>query len=231
MRASRIAVLVAVAALVASPSFADGQRKAPAGTKAVKAKAKAGGTRAVGTIRYDSQTPNGRDSIDGGTVGNRFSPPIDPHSVATVSFRAAGNYATSVVMTVWDVNPGAANVLARQLVTGIPQSTNAQITHTAVLTNAVTGHSGDFIAGIRNTDYDPCAGDGSLGSTCDGVALDLGTYAGQGFNAARINFTSSQFVPTITAVASSGTNINSRNAIFRVSGDIVPVELMQFQVE
>jgi hypothetical protein len=50
-------------------------------------------------------------------------------------------------------------------------------------------------------------------------------------HAARVNFTSTNFVPTIATVASTGADIPNVNAIFRVTGKNLPVELMQFEVD
>lgn len=194
-----------------------------------------GGLLGGGTATFDNDTPFRRDGTDGGTVGNRFevNDPNPPHSIATVSFAAAGNFSTSMVMTVWDVNPGSAMVLARQLVTGIPQGPMTDGRFSAMLAAPIVGHNGSFIAGLRNTDYTPCIGNQALASTCDGVALTQGAAGGGGpqFRAARINFTSGAFVPTIQMVNSTGADIAGINAIFRVTGDNLPVELMHFEVE
>lgn len=193
--------------------------------------------RAVGTLTYDNNTPFSRRGTDGGTVGNLFNTwVLDPHSIDTVSFRVAGNYADSVVMTVWDQNPGSFVVLRRQLVTGIPAGggTNTVIAFTAVapLATAIAAHNGAFVGGIRNTDYDPCAGNVGLNTTCDGVALTAGgVNPGLGFHGLRVPFNSGVFVPTITNVAGSGTSLGTVNAIFRVTGENFPVELMGFGVE
>jgi hypothetical protein len=210
-------------------------RKAGAPAGVTKIRASQAPVRGAGTQTFDNNTPFRRDGTDGGTVGNRFeiNDTNPPHSIATVTFAAAGNYATSMVMTVWDVNPASVMVLARNLVSGIPQTPMATGRFSAMLTAPVVGHSGVFIAGLRNSDYTPCAGNQALQSTCDGVALTQGAGAGGGpeFRAARVNFTSAAFVPTIETVATVGANIAGVNAIFRVTGDNLPVELMQFGVE
>jgi len=190
---------------------------------------------AVGTQEFDNDTPFRRDGTDGGTVGNRFeiNDTNPPHSIATVEFAAAGNFSTSMVMTVWDVNPASVMVLQRSLVSGLAQSPMATARFSAMLATPVVGHSGVFIAGLRNTDYTPCVGNQALASTCDGVALTQGAGGGGGpeFRAARVNFTSSSFVPVVTQVNSTGQDIAGINAIFRVTGDNLPVELMQFGID
>lgn len=234
--ASIVAVAVTLCSLAAA-AFAAGNPARQAGANPGVPKVPAGpaGSHVVGTQQFDNDTPFRRDGTDGGTVGNRFemNDTNPPHSIATVTFAAAGNFATSMVMTVWDVNAASVMVLARSLVSGIPQSPMATGRFSAMLAAPIVGHSGEFIAGLRNTDYDPCAGNMALASTCDGVALTQGTGGGGGplFRAARVNFNSASFVPTIQTVASTGADIAGINAIFRATGDNLPVELMQLDVE
>jgi hypothetical protein len=196
----------------------------------------------VGTINYDNNVPFSRRGTDGGTVGNNFDTAVDPHGVASASFRIAGNYASGpsgqMVMTFWDVNAGSFMVLHRELLSGLPYipfggtNTVTMFTVMAPLSAAIAGHSGAFVGGLRNTDYDPCAGNVALNTTCDGVALTMGGVdPGMGFHAFRVPFNSGSFVPTIMTVAGAGTAIGTQNAIFRVTGDNLPVELMNFGVE
>ena len=211
------------------------QRKAvpKAGTPAIVRPSAPNGVlpEGTGTLTYDNNTPFSRNGTDGGTVGNVFNDATDPHGVATATFRVAGNYATSVVMSVWDVEPASFMLLARQLVTGVPTG-STMFTATAPLTMPVAGHNGAFVGGIRNTDYDPCAGNVALNTTCDGVALTMGGVdPGMGFHGFRVPFNSATFLPTITTVAGTGQPLGTVNAIFRVTGDNLPVELMSFGVE
>lgn len=243
LRSSLIAVAILIVTLVAFTAVAQTPNKqrqsvGSPGVPVVAATAHSGGAGllGVGTASYDNNTPFNRDGTDGGTVGNRVAvtPAVPTHSIATVSFAVAGNFATSMVMTVWDVNAASAMTLARSQVTGIPQTPATTGRFTAMLAAPIVGHSGSFIAGLRNSDYDPCAGNTALGSTCDGVALTQGTSPAPpttARRAARINFTSASFVPTITQVGTTGADIAGVNAIFRVTGDNLPVELMQFGVE
>lgn len=229
--AAATAVVLLALGVTAQPSS---ERVAPSGSNVPTVQATEGGMNlGIGTIQYDNDTPFNRNGTDGGTVGNRFTPGPGTHSIASVGFALAGNYLASVVMSVWDVNPGSAQVAARQLVTGIPQSPASTLRFTASLTAPVVGHTGSFVAGIRNTDYDPCAGNTGLGTTCDGVALTQGASPAppNPSNAARIPFTSPAFVPTVTQVASTGSDIQGVNAIFRATGDNLPVELMKFNVD
>jgi hypothetical protein len=240
MKDSRTLVLLLAlpaVAIVAVNAYAEAARKAAPnhGVPIAHAVKKVPAPTGSGTQGFDNDTPFRRDGTLGGTVGNRFEvgDTNPPHSVATVEFAAAGNYDTSMVMTIWDVNVGTAMVLKRTLLSGIDETPAAAARFSAMLAPPVVGHNGSFIAGLRNSDYGPCGGDQGLASTCDGVALTQGAGGGGGplFRAARINFNSGAFVPTINMVNSQGADIAGVNAIFRVTGDNLPVELMQFEVE
>ena len=210
----------------------------------------------VGTIVYDNNVPFQRDGQVDGMIGNRFSPP-GTHTINSVSFRVAGNYGTQtvppladkgvggyigdVVISIWNPTTGAASLLHRQIISGVPAvggggglgiSTITDVTVAATLSVPVATRSGDFLAGMRNSAFPGCSGNTSLNSTCDGVALTQGTATiGQGFNAVRLPFTSATFLPTVTTLATSGTPIANRNAIFRATGNNLPVELIGFKVK
>lgn len=197
----------------------------------------------TGTLTYDNNTPFSRNGTDGGTVGNVFNDATDPHGVATATFRMAGNYAQSattgsIVMSIWDVEPASFMLLARQNITNAPAipyggSNNiTMFTVTVPLAAPVVAHNGAFVGGLRNTDYDACAGNVALNSTCDGVALTMGGVdPGMGFHGFRVPFNSAAFLPTVTTVPGTGQALGTVNAIFRVTGDNLPVELMSFGVE
>jgi hypothetical protein len=222
------------------------QRKASSGSgiQAVVTPAVDGIPDVVGTITYDNNTPFQRDPQVNGTVGNRFSGMQNPHAVTSLTFRLAGNYGASVVASIWDPGAGTAMLLRRFLVMGVPTgSASTGSTIMAAVGNRVasvtsispiTGHSGDFVAAIRNTAYTglQCVPPASaLNSTCDGVALTEGVATiGGGLHGARIAFSATTFVPTTTVVGSSGVSF-MQNAILRATGDNLPVELMSFSVD
>lgn len=223
------------------------QRKASAGTGIQAVKTPAAPARVGGfleTITYDNNTPFQRDPQVDGTVGNRFDILPNPHCISTLTFRVAGNYGGSVVASIWDPGAGTAQLLRRFLVTGVPTgtaSTGSTImafvgnrVGTTTIVSPITGHSGAFIAAIRNTAYTglQCAPPSTaLNSTCDGVALTEGVATiGEGLHGARIAFTSTVFVPTVTAVGSTGIDF-PQNAIMRATGANLPVELMSFAID
>ena len=243
MRKAAIYGLIVVAATLllmppqanaANPSRTSDQPGSPAG---VHVEAVGSHTRAVGTIQYDNDTPFRRMTNTADLVGNRFSGLVDPHSIASVSFRLAQNYAGSVIMSIWEPNTGQATRLRQTIVTGVPATTVTSVLITHALATPITGHSGSFIAGIHNTAYTGfgCPSNSSLNGTCDGVAVTVGVSSAKrtvlGFQGAYIDLVpGSVFLPPTTNVASTGVNFPA-NAIFRVTGDNLPVELMSFNAE
>lgn len=201
---------------------------------------------AVGTLSYDNNVPFSRSGADDGTVGNLFvNGVLDPHSIAAVTFRLAGNYGSSsgansvgIFMTLWDQNPGSFMLLQRGTVTGLPYipygGTGNVTMFTAMvsLPAPIVAHNGAFVGGLHQTYFDACAGNVALNSTCDGVALTMGGVdPGMGFHGIRVPFAVGMFTPAVNTVAGAGTNIAGVNAIFRVTGNNLPVELMNFGVE
>ncbi|MCG8457318.1 MAG: hypothetical protein MI919_13665 [Holophagales bacterium] len=195
----------------------------------------------VGTITYDNNIPFQRDGQVDGMVGNRFTPGMNPHTLTNITFRVAGNYGASVLASVWQPGAGTASLLRRWIVNGVPSGGGATaatlvapVASFGGAASPVTGHSGSFIAGIRNTFYTALAcvpPSTGLNTTCDGVALTQGTSTiGNGLNGVRIVFSDPGFTPSVTMVASSGGNIN-QNAILRATGNNLPVELMSFSLD
>lgn len=241
--ASTALMVLAAAVATAAPRKSTGPSPVPVVAAQVTPSVGPLSPSGVGTLSYDNNVPFSRRGTDGGTVGNLFTTGVqDPHSIASASFRIAGNYASGpsgqMVMTIWDQNPGSFMVLRRTLVSSLPYlpfgGTGNLTMFTAMvpLTMPVTMHSGAFAGGMRNTDYDPCAGNVALNTTCDGVALTMGGVdPGMGFHGLRVPFNSGSFVPTITMVAGAGTAFASQNSIFRVTGDNLPVELMSFEAD
>jgi hypothetical protein len=245
---SRLGVLLCAAAMataVAGDSGAAGPRrgrKLPADARLPRVKATlraAPGGRAprvVGTLQYDDDVPFRREPTTSHLIGNQFTG-LDPHSIASVSFRVAQNYASGVIVSLWDPDGmGGANRLFQQYVSGIPNGATMTVTmFTAVapLTMAIPGLTGPFIAGVANTPYTAmgCPSNSMLNGTCDGVALSAGTVdPGMGFHAFRVPLVATTLPPPTTMVASGVAPIPSTNALFRVTGDNLPVELMELSV-
>jgi hypothetical protein len=190
----------------------------------------------VGTINYDGfRPPFQRDGQVDGMVGNRFTAPdvMDPHSIASVSFRLGGNFGSAIKMALLDVNPGSPGSvvpLFRLVASYLPSGTTATAgTHVATVVG-VTTHTGSFIGGLTQSPYPPCGGVTTLnvlvyGFGCNGVALTEGTA-----NAHGVRLLTTNYDPT-TTTGTTGVDITGQNAIFRVTGSNLPVELMSFTSE
>jgi hypothetical protein len=243
MKRRTLACAVAIAALASGVSDAAGRwhgRRLPPDSKVPRVKARltrAPYTRApqvVGTLQYDNDVPFRRDAATDHVIGNQFTAG-DPHSVNSVSFRLAQNYSGGVIISLWDPDGmGGATRLFQQYVSGIPSNTVTMFTAMAPLTMALPGLTGPFFGGVHNTAYTGmgCTMDTMLNGTCDGVALSAGTMdPGMGFHAFRIPLASGTFTPMVTMVTAGVAPIAGVNALFRATGDNLPVELMQFNLE
>ncbi|MCH9650253.1 MAG: hypothetical protein K0U98_18590 [Deltaproteobacteria bacterium] len=182
----------------------------------------------VGTIQFDNNVPFNRNGQSGGLIGNRFAAPAvqDPHTFASASFRMANAYGGTATALILDINTGAGTVSTIDMAgaTGISSGTTA--THVVPLAGG--SHSGSFIGGMLQTAYAACAGLTGINSglTCEGVALTQGGLTGgpgdpgEGFNAVAV-----------TSTANTGVPIANQNAIFRITGQNLPVELMNFSID
>jgi hypothetical protein len=194
----------------------------------------------VGTLMYDNNVPFRRDGATDPLIGNNFGPGVvDPHSIQAVSFRMAQNYATDIVMSIWDPDGmGGATRLRQQDITGMPNGTMSTVTMftaMAPLASPIVGHNGSFIAGLHNTFFTGlgCPGNTMLNGTCDGVALTMGASPTPPVpsRAFRVPLMGMVFLPPTTMVAAGVVPIPGTNAIFRVTGDNLPVELLNFEAQ
>ena len=230
-RIGQAAILVALAAVLVGSVSAAEQRQ-----PANKSVPQFGLTRpagfqpdVVGTIVFDNNIAASRDGTLNQPIGNRFAAPWVPpgaHSIAQVSFKLAACFTTPYAgarALVHDINPTlmtAMQLAAFSAGAGPGVNCNAANLYTGMLPAPIMGHTGPFFAGILNTPFAGCAGNTMVGGTCEGVALTMGTMdPGMGFHGHRINGA------MYTALAPV------KNAIFRVTGDNLPVELMGFGVK
>jgi hypothetical protein len=182
---------------------------------------------AVGTLGYDNDVPNSRFGALTVPVGNNFNTGFaDPHSIAQVSFRLAGCFTTPYVgaqAIVADINPTAMTVMnLAQFSAGAGGGVgcNGASVYTGMLPTPAVAQVGPFFGGILNSPFGGCSGNTAVGSTCDGVALSAGTVdPGMGFHGVVVNG------GMYTAIAPT------KNAIFRATGDNLPVELMGLSVQ
>lgn len=177
----------------------------------------------VGTLQYDNDIPFQRDG-SANVIGNRFNTGFsNPHSIASFSFRPGGAAGGFWIGGVLDVNPTAMTLttIGAAVFTGIPPGTVGSMVFVVPLSTPVVGHSGSFLGGVANYPVGSgCPANTMLGAPCNGVALSAGTMdPGMGLHGVRVN-----------TPATTGVNI-PQNAIFRVTGDNLPVELMRLGVE
>jgi len=162
----------------------------------------------LGTIQYDTGNPCAcRDTTDD-VAGNQFNVGFgNPHNITFVSFsQAATGFFTP--MRIYDAPVGGmAPVLASTTFFG-----NAGGAWT--LQPPIVNHSGSFLVGLSQS--------GSMASVV-AIAVDINN-GGQGFHGMNIKLNGSGFVPNATAAG------QPYNAILRVSGLNLPVELMHFDV-
>ena len=182
----------------------------------------------VGTIVLDNNIAASRDGALAQPIGNRFAAPNVPpgvHSIAAISFKLAGCFTTPYVGAqahIHDINPTAMTAMQLAIfsaMAGPGVNCNAAALYTGMVPAPIMGHTGPFFGGILNTPFAGCAGMTGIGGTCEGVALTMGTMdPGMGFHGHRL--VGGMYTPIAPV----------KNAIFRVTGDNLPVELMGFGV-
>lgn len=193
----------------------------------IKAKPGTHAPNVVGTLGYDNDTPASRFGALGIPVGNAFNNGfLDPHSIQAVSFRLAGCFTTpyvGAVAFIQDLDPTAMTAMGLATFSanaGPGVSCSGAAVYTGMLPAPVVAHNGPFFGGILNTPFGGCSGATGVGGTCEGVALSAGgADPGMGFHAAVVQG------GMYTAIAPV------KNAIFRATGDNLPVELMGLSVE
>lgn len=180
----------------------------------------------VGTVIYDNNIPVSRDGTLNQPIGNNVNDHPAMHSIMSVSYKLAGCYVTpypGALVHIHDINPTL--MTAMQLIqfsgmAGPGNNCNAAALYSGVLPVPLLNQTGPFFAGIHNTNFGGCNGMTGIGGTCEGVALTAGTMdPGLGFHGVRVNGI------MYTAL------VPAKNAIFRVTGDNLPVELMGFGVK
>ncbi len=171
----------------------------------------------VGTIQYDTATSVGALAASGISVGNRFNsalggPLLMTGNVSMVSIFPARIGGTMFYFTLF----GPPNSMGTAANLGSFGVMGAMALAFNVVTLPGTGVAvgPDFLAGFYNQT-----------TPNDGLALDSMATMGQGFHGFQIN----------TNYPTDGTGftpIASRNAIYRVTGNVLtPVELLDFEIQ
>jgi hypothetical protein len=167
----------------------------------------------LGTIQYDTHTPFFVPDDTNDVVGNQFNTGFgNPHNITFVSFsQAATGFFTP--MRIYDAPVGGmAPVLASTTFFG-----NAGGAWT--LQPPIVNHSGSFLVGLKQTEISSFPMPSVVA-----IAVDVNN-GGQGFHGMNIKLNGSGFVPNATVAG------QPYNAILRVSGINLPVELMGFGVQ
>jgi hypothetical protein len=162
----------------------------------------------LGTVQYDTGTPCAcRDTTDD-VAGNQFNTGFgNPHNITFVSFSQA-----------------ATGAFTPMRVYGAPVGTVAPVLASTTFFGTAGGvwdlpdivnHSGSFLVGLSQS--------GAMASLV-AIAVDVNN-GGQGFHGMNIRLNGSGFVANATAAG------QPYNAILRVSGLNLPVELMDFDVQ
>ena len=179
-------------------------------------------------LQYDGGNAVRRlDDNSGVIVGNQFNigtfgGPLIAWTLTGMTIQNAGPAFNTTAPVVFHDGPGGGTSASILAVFAVPLTGGLQA---FTFATPITG-TGSFLGGILNTttSFAGCLTSAALPTTpCDGVALDTATNAGLGFHAMQIGSTS----PTGAGFAT----LSGENAIFRVSGTGLPVELMNFTVE
>jgi len=180
----------------------------------------------VATVGYDTGTVTAQSVSPGNRVfGNRFDTalgdPVGPgNSVTqvTVFVAGAGGGIFGTAFDQLNTGAGTANSINDFLWASTETAINVNALNTWIVANAGEGPmtfvGSSVLFGLWNTAQ-------STGTTQDAVGLDSsGTSGGQGFHGMQINFGGTSY-STMPGV----------NAIVRITGAALPVELMNFQLE
>lgn len=203
---------VLLAAVCASALLASAGRDGSHGVKVRASVARGGGP---GTIRYDPGAPEdffrAYDGVNR-SVGNQFDTrqgnPLIPGTVSALTLfpRVVGS--DGIVTLFGPPTATAAPILGIFYPTGMVNST-----FNVVPVTQQVGSS--FLAGVYI---------GTFGSGPDSLGMRSASTQGQGFHGMQINF--------VGATAGTGfQTLSGQNAMVRVTGTVVPVELLSFGVD
>jgi hypothetical protein len=171
--------------------------------------------KAIGTVAYDTGVGHSSRDDWGSVVGNRFNTGFgNPHTISVVTFQMNGTFATTPVRVYGAPVGTVAPVLAGTTFAGLPQG----VLVTWNLPD-IAGHVGTFLGGVEQS-----GSFSTIDSTFTGVDVDINN-GGQGFHGMNINLGGSGFNPAATV---TGVPFNT---IFRATGNNLPVELMNFDVQ
>ena len=169
----------------------------------------------LGTVQYDTGTPDFPPDDTNDVVGNQFNIGFgNPHNISVVFGSLAGSGSFLLLpLRVYGAPIGTvAPVLASTTLLGGGGS------FAWTLQPPIVNHSGSFLAGLKQT--------GSTITQSSFVAVGIDHSPGPlGFHGMNIKLNGTGFIPDDTVAG------GPYNAILRVSGTNLPVELMSFGVQ
>jgi hypothetical protein len=167
------------------------------------------------TLQYDTGTPHSLRDNWGSVVGNYFNTGFrNPHTIQTVTFQMNGTFGFTPVRMYGAPSGTVAPVLAATTFSGLPIGTLV----TWNLPNIVS-HNGPFLGGVEQS-----GSFSTINSAFVGIDIDVNNDGVHGFHGMNINLAGTGFNPNATVGGAPF------NAIFRVHGTNLPVELMRFDV-
>jgi hypothetical protein len=170
----------------------------------------------VGTVQYDTGTPHSFRDNTPNVAGNQFNTGFgNPHTISVITFQQVGAFFTTPVRVYGAPVGTVAPVLAGTTFSGLPVGQLVQWD----LPNIV-GHNGTFLAGESQS-----GSSDTISTTFVAIAVDV-INGGQGFHGMNINLGGSGFNPNATVAPGL-----PYNAIMRATGENLPVELMNFDVQ
>jgi len=170
----------------------------------------------IGTVQYDGGiVHNFRDNTND-VAGNRFNTGFgNPHTISVVTFQQVGTFGFTPIRVYGAPAGTVAPVLAGTTFSGLPIG----VPVTWNLPD-ITGHNGTFLAGESQS-----GSSDTISTTFVAIAVDV-VDAGQGFHGMTINIGGSGFNPNATVFPGV-----PYNAFMRATGNNLPVELMNFDVQ
>jgi hypothetical protein len=170
----------------------------------------------VGTVQYDTDTPHSFRDNTNAVAGNQFNTGFgNPHTISVITFQQVGAFFTTPVRVYGAPAGTVAPVLAGATFSALPVGVEVQWD----LAN-IAGHNGVFLAGESQS-----GSSSTISTTFVAVAVDINN-GGQGFHGMNINLGGSGFNPNATVAPGV-----PYNALFRATGENLPVELMNFDIQ
>ena len=193
---------------------AEGKRAVDDALGRRKAKPAGQARQPLGTVQYDTHTVHSFRDDSSDVVGNQFNVGFgNPHTISLVSFLPLGTFG-SIALRAYDAPVGT--------VAAVLASTTFPGTVTLLTWDLpdIVNHSGSFLVGMQQS-----GSSSTISPTVAAIAVDINN-GGFGFHGMNIKLNGSGFIPNATVFPGL-----PYNAILRVTGGNLPVELMNFDLQ